>query len=43
MNVLGGQAQAEAVVVVPVRWVVPVAVRRSHVPRIIVPGAAAKH
>ena len=33
----------KAVVVVPVVWIIPVAVRRAEVPWIVVPGPAAKN
>lgn len=35
--------QTESVIVVPVAGIVPVAVRGSHVLRIVVPGTAAQH
>lgn len=39
---VGRSRQPEPVVVVPVVWVVPVAVRGAEVPWIVVPGTAAK-
>jgi hypothetical protein len=40
---LSGLGNTKAVVVVPPRWVVPVAVGRTQVRRFVVPGAAAQN
>ena len=41
--IMGGLDETKPVIVVAVVGIVPVAVRRTHIVRIVVPGAAAQH